>query len=253
MISIHLNPKQKLALYADGGWPVLLVIFLFLRPMIYIWSGGNETFRSLQLAYKELSEAEGYITDITETNVNINEEDVYRYDYSFPVGLETVYGFSFSHRFDLDLDDKVIIEYLQSDPGISRIRGANRSNTAALSFIGIALLLAGIIGIPLRIRRLQRMLRILADGTIARADFVRRKRTNVSINDKSQFKLTYVYRVGNFNNEISLRTTDSTGMNRAVNVLYSNQNPREALLIPQLPYMVYRKVMDAKGHEEEDQ
>jgi len=177
LINLQLNLSQKLALYSNGGWPVLLTLFLVIGPLCYVLGGGNEGLRGLQFELKEVVKTEGYIIDRMETNTSYDEQVVYRFEYSFPVGLETLYGYSFSHKFDFNTDDKVPVEFVKNDPTTSRIIGTKRSNKAALVYIGIALFSIAMIAVPLRMLWFSRMWRVLGNGTLTRAAFKKTKKT----------------------------------------------------------------------------
>lgn len=244
MISIHLSPAEKLALFIKGGWPIIFLAFLVIGPILFQIGGAMQAFVDLQFRFREVEQTRGYVVNMIETNLTHNDYTVYQYDYTFPIGLETIYGTSFSSEFDLSYDQNIPIEYIIGNPNLSRIVGSSYAKTSAFAYIGLGIFLIAIVFIPLRIRRGQRIGRILGDGTVAQANYTKCRETAIEINEQTQYELTYEYQVDGETYHEYLRTTQPDTAEDYLSVIYSNRKPSDSILAYKLPYAIHKKVMN---------
>lgn len=244
MISIYLNPAQKFSLFIKGGWPAIFLILFAFGPFLFQIGGGTSAFVDLQFNFREVKQTRGFVIDMIETNLTAEDYPVYQYEYSFPIELETVYGTSFSSEFDLSYDQDIPIEYIVADPSLSRIVGSRFSKTPIFAYIGAGFFLISIVFIPLRLRRSNRISKVLRDGTFAQAKYTDFRETAVEINEQRQFELTYEYQVGKETHYEYLRTTYPDEAEDYLALVYSNQEPSLAILINKLPYALSQQVTD---------
>lgn len=244
MISIHLTPVEKLALFIKGGWPIIFLVFLVIGPLLFQVGGATQAFVDLQFRFKEVKQTRGYVVDMIETNLSHNNYPIYQYDYTFPIDLETIYGTSFSSEFDLSYDQNIPIEYVVSNPRLSRIVGSSYNKASALAYVGLGLLLTAIVFIPFRMRRGLRISRILRNGTATEAKYTECKETNIEINEEPLYELTYEYQTSEETYYEYVRTTQPDEAENYLTVVYSNRKLWDSILLDKLPDGLQKKVTD---------
>ena len=242
MISLNLSLKDRIALFNKGSWPIIFLVFFVIGPVLFQVGGGMQAFVDLQFRFKEVKRTRGYVVDMIETNLSKDGYAVYQYDYTFPIGLETIYGTSFSSEFDLSLDQKIPIEYIADKPYLSRIVGSSYTKTSAFAYIGVGLFLVAAVFIPIRWQRGNRISSILVDGTVIRAEFVESNETAIEINEERLHELTYHYKAGNDTYFEYLRTTRPFEAEKYITVVYSNKENHRSIVASKLPNHIAQKV-----------
>lgn len=115
----------------------------------------------------EVGRKEAVITDIRATHSYVNEEQVMNYFYRYEIEGEKFTGHSFGSGKAYEEGDRVYIQYLVDNPGLSRIQGTR--NAPFGSWILIFLMIfptVGLIGIIHEGRRVGKILNILKDAGI---------------------------------------------------------------------------------------
>ena len=138
--------------------------------------------------------ADGFVIDYEESNVEINGETVMGIRYRFEAEGTQYEGQSYS-RGDLpDIDEKVLIEYVQNAPHRSRIIGLD-AGAVPLWLAGIFLifLLAGVALISVNYRTGRRWSYLLEWGVETDGEVIGQRATGVTVNSEAQFEMTISY------------------------------------------------------------
>ncbi|MCT4591169.1 MAG: hypothetical protein N4A71_25340 [Carboxylicivirga sp.] len=72
---------------------------------------------------EEVQTNKGIITDISDTNISVNGNQIHKYTYKFELKGNAEEGHSFSKLLEANVGDTVQVEYLKEDRSISRIEG----------------------------------------------------------------------------------------------------------------------------------
>ena len=107
--------------YAKG---ILIAISILGLILFLIYSDGDT--KDFKLAYGSTTTTEGYVNNIEETNASINDESVEKYFYGYSVNDQVYRSYCYGTLY-LDYDQKIKVQYLISDPEISRIVDSNNS------------------------------------------------------------------------------------------------------------------------------
>jgi hypothetical protein len=161
------------------GWVFLGV------GMIFVWIFMPEIHFGLD------SFAQGRVTAVESTNVEINETPVYLNRYRFEVDGKSFAGASRSEGSVYRVGQEVSVEYDASDPENSRLEGAGLAMWHTL-FIAVF----PIVGICLLMVRLRKGLRANAmfkHGELAWGQLQETVATNTSVNDQTVYKFTFVF------------------------------------------------------------
>jgi len=217
---------------------------LLIGPFLYQIGGGTEAFVDLQFRFREVNQTRGYVTDMIETRLDTDDYPVYQYNYSFPIGLETVYGTSFSSKFDLSIDQSIPIEYIVGNPSLSRIPGSSYSKIPFFAYLGLVFMLAAFIFVIIRGIGIYRISTILTDGTATLARYEEGMATSIEINEQTQYRITYTYKVGNETYYEYLSTTQPDEEENSLITVYSNSKPVRSVLARKLPYALSKRVTD---------
>ena len=154
------------------GMSVFGAVFLSFG-MVFVWiffspSAVISDFRLNAGAKK----ARGVVLLCEETNMEVNERDVYRMDFEFDNGKRKVKGLCFTNRRPYLEGSSVEIEYLESEPEISRIKGTQRSQTGWMGVFTVIFPLVGFLFIFNRIKRGLSITDSLKNGILTEAEVI---------------------------------------------------------------------------------
>jgi len=238
-----------------GGFASQFGWLFFGFGMVFVWVfGGATALHNLVFFSGELASAEATVTEIAETNVEINDREVYRYVYSYEVEGRTYTGATKGFGGRYQVDDTANIEYCVDDHARSRIPDMSIGSFGMyfgmiLPVVGLGFILAGQ-------RKARNGGRLLRDGKFATGTLIGREPTNTTINKQRVFKYTFEFQADdNQIYTVSARShlphrfageaTDVTGNESAeefdipngVNepLVYDQYNPLDAVLLDDLP------------------
>lgn len=210
--------------------------------MIFLWVFGALT--SLNGLYFLLSETEtapGVVTEIRGTNASENETPVYAIHYAFRVErLETdLLGHSYTTGRQFSSNEPVTIEYVSTNPEISRIQGTRIGTfspwilclISIFPAVGIGMIGSGLIS-GLRANRL------LTNGQVALGRLVDKSPTNTRINDQTVYKLTFNFTADDGRQYQAFAHSHqpySLEDEEQEQLLYDPRSPSRAVLLDNLP------------------
>lgn len=227
--------KEEYRQILTHGYLIYLGFGLLLIGLpIFFLNEGFSGFNDLKFSTMKVERTFGYITDVEMTNTINDYENVYKFSYTFPVDLDTHYGYSFSDTLDVDIDDRVPILYLPSDPGISRIEGTT-FNQNFWVYVGLLIMVAGIIVLIVWYFRLGKILFIVNDGTVTTASQESIEPTGMEINHQQRYEVKYAYMANGRKFYTAIHTSDPDGEAENFLLVYSNSNPSKFLLLDALP------------------
>ena len=199
--------------------------------MFFVWMFGAEADFSF-LTFHGEGRTRGRVVRVEGTGASENEERVDALHYEYSVAGRTLSGTSYVTGGDAVEGQEVTVEYDESTPERSRIEGMRRSMfgpwaaiVAIFPLVGLGFLLFG------TRKGLQRN-HLLREGILTTGVLVRREPTNMTVNDRRVWELTFEYtdRYGE-HREAAARATDTSRL---------EDDPREPLLYdPNEPSKAY--------------
>jgi len=170
------------------GW------FIFAFLMIFAWGFGGNADVSFVHFMGESKATSGRIIEVDETNMEINERTVWinLFSYFDEEGNEFVgKGYTTGKRFRANQEIQIEYPVSASDKGrIPDVRTAQFSTWLLLSFLFPGI---GILMVYFGIRRGLVDYRILKVGNLTRAKLIDKDATNMEVNDRKVYKLTFEY------------------------------------------------------------
>ena len=240
MISIPFNRADKVKFMLRSPLTLASILLFALGLSLFFRYGGFNGLNDLRYAFSKTAVVDGYITDAQTSSAELDYEDIYHF--SFPVDGNTVYGSSFTTHYYYDMDQRVEVEYIVSNPDISRIVGTS-DNPEYSSIIGLIVMLVAPVLAIFPYRKLKKLQAILDDASLIQAPWRSTEETMVEINEETLYKLTYSFEVDGKYYEVYKRSTTPSRFQKDVTVVYNNTNPHKNMLVEKLPNVVRKKVV----------
>ena len=183
----------------------------------------------------------GKIIDIFETNISINEEDIYGYEYKFFSPIGDLQWISFTTGGKYSIGDKVNVEYSTEHPDIHRISGLSNTPGGIFSLFSILPFVIGLVWLIINIYRGYNKNKILTSGEITYGKLIGKKSTSTQINDQTVYKLIFEFidtKGKSFNVTAKTHKPESLEDEKKEMLLYNTINPRKAVLVDNLPWNV---------------
>ncbi|MEL6560678.1 MAG: hypothetical protein AAFQ94_20970 [Bacteroidota bacterium] len=238
----QLSIKNYISLFFISTYAkVITGIFLGSAVIFYlIYSEGDTD--DFKLNYGSTNVAYGYVVNIESTNVSVNDEDVERYFYRFSIDGEVFGGDCYGSLY-VDFDEKVKVQYLKSDPDVSRIVGGDNSISGLfmIYFMGVVLIILVILMVR-HFRKTMRYAGITANGVITKSTNRYVEPTNVSINDQPQFRLIYDYEAFDQSYSVEHKTIYTDDFKMTERIVYDRNQPENAIIFSTLPISIQRLI-----------
>lgn len=227
------------------GW------FVAAFGLIFVWAfdPGSAVVSAVKFR-GDLGTAEGVSTAWRKTSLSINEVRVYATEYAFDAEGRRLTGVSYQTGDYIPEGERVAIEYLLSDPTVSRIAGMRASQAGlAISFVVIFPL----VGLVLAFFGAQRGLkarRLMTEGELALATLRSKEPTNTRINNRTVYRLTFEFeadRGGTYEVVGKTHRPEALEDEDRERVVYDPRNPADAALLDELPC---RPAIDRRGNFE---
>ena len=220
------------------GW------YFFGFGMVFVWLlGGSSALYALAHFHGDVAVTEGRISAVVETNMSINEERVYEYQYAYRVNGAEYFGATKAYYGEYEVNDPASVEYTLRDPTRSRIQGLGFGLWIAL-VTGVFPMI-GLVFMAFGIRKGIRGARLLRYGKQATGTLVSQEPTRIEVNDQPVFEFTFEFEVeGEGLFEVVARThlterfageesDDEDGVREPL--LYNPHDPNDAILLDDLP------------------
>lgn len=210
--------------------------------LIFVWIFGlNADLSGLLTPLRTMEIAEGMVLRVEETNATVNETPVYAYTYAFRVeSLEKEFqGASYSTGRQFEPGWTVTIEYVQSNPEISRIHGMRQAIFGPWVLCVVFIFpLIGLVFIIVGWRNGFKANRLLANGQIAWGQLKAKEPTSTTVNNQPVYKLTFEFQTDDGGvYEVAAKTHVPHLLEDEVEeqLLYDPHRPAYAVLLDQLP------------------
>jgi hypothetical protein len=220
-----------------GGMGMLFCILF--TPMI--------DFKSPFYFGDDVIKTEGIVSEVSATNVSVNDDTVVEYKFVFHYMGKAYNGVSYSTDHNYKADDSVPVEFDPADPSIARIEDMS------LKPMGLAVLFIYIFpaigfsflficfkkGIP--------AIRAIRYGTMTRGRFVKMESTGGSVNDQTIFDIYFSFKDAFGNEHTAIGSTHKTGPVRdepEERIIYDPENPSTAVIVDAMPAAV-RKFLES--------
>ena len=190
---------------------------------------------------QEIGVTPGIVLKVEDTSATVNDTPVFVNTYSFRVEkLEAEYrGVAYSTGRQFESGDSVTVEYLASNPSISRIAGTRRNyfDPWLLCFlflfplIGLAIIVFGV-------RNGLKMMQLLAGGRVGLGVLKSKEPTRVRVNNQPIYKLVFDLTTdAGYSQEVEIRSllTSALEDEGEAKLLYDPHNPARAVLLDRVP------------------
>ncbi|HJQ40961.1 MAG TPA: DUF3592 domain-containing protein [Thermoanaerobaculia bacterium] len=218
--------------FSQVGWAV------FGFGMIFAWAFiGNADFSFITFRGPH-AEQTARVTRVAATGASENDTAVIANHYEYSVAGVHYTGTSYSRGGSATEGERVTVEYDEDHPERSRISGMRRAQFGpGVMFVGIFPLI-GVLFIAFSMRGGFRRTQLLRNGLLATGKLLGRERTNVTINDRPVWKLTFEYTARDGQrHEAFASTTDTQRLEDESDepLLYDPNNPTAAYVLDELP------------------
>lgn len=214
------------------GW----LVFSFL--MIFGWTFGSNADLTFLHFFGETTTTEGYVTDVIETNMEINEQSVYANVYEYLDHESELYvRDAFSTGRSLSPKQTVTVEYPLNAPQYGRIAGYRSDEFSGwlvliwgLPLIGLGMILWGI-------RQGYHDVSVLKVGIFAKAMLIDKTATSTEINDQTVYELTFEFDAQDnkaYQKVIKTHKTEALEDDLHERLLYDPADPTKSTLVDDL-------------------
>ncbi|HEX6159301.1 MAG TPA: DUF3592 domain-containing protein, partial [Thermoanaerobaculia bacterium] len=190
------------------------------------------------LHFGDLTLARGEVTQVEQTGASENEQPVYANYYAFSLAGQRHTGVSYATGQSATVGEQVEIEYDESDPSFSRIAGMRRGMFGPAVLFVLIFPAVGLLFVFFSTRSGLRRARLLREGQFALGKLVSSEETNVQINKRPVFELTFEFisREGQRREAKARTTTPHTLEDEAQEpLLYDPKQPAIAYVLDELP------------------
>jgi hypothetical protein len=130
---------------------------------------------------------------VKETSASENRTRVYSYKYSFRAEGADYEGVSYATGRRHEPGEPVVVDYVEGNPALSRIRGMRRAEFGPWVLFVLIFPLVGFVFIVVSLRGGLKANRLLRHGKLAWGELVSKEPTNTRINNRTVYKLTFEF------------------------------------------------------------
>lgn len=231
------------------GW--LFFTFGMLFVLIFFTGGGAAEGLARELAFRgERGIVQGVITSAHETSASENETEIVYFQYEYKVDGQTYGGESYTTGWISDVDQNATVEYLKSDPSLSRLQSGRWSQFSP--WIGLFVGIFPAVGLAMALASLPHGLRsakLLKYGRVAYGTLVSKEPTNTSVNEQTVYEFTFKFTAESTGREhfakAKTHETEILEDEEQEPLLYLPSFPEHAVLFDNLPGS---PTVDQRGH-----
>ncbi len=179
----------------------------------------------------------GTVINVVETNASEGKGRVYEVHYAFSVNAHGYTGVSWISGDSPSSGDVVTVEYRRSNPDSSRVEGMRRDMFGAGALVAAIFPLIGLAVVFGSMKWGAKQARLLEHGVAVEGTLVRREATNVRVNRRTVWALTFEFStLEGAKREATVRTSnpDTVPDNARELVLYDPERPDSAVRIDDL-------------------
>jgi len=231
-VPLSLTLVNVFNLFAQIGW------FVFGFGMIFAWVFlGNADFSFITFRGPH-AQATGRVTSVESTGASQNDQTITANHYEFSVAGSRYSGTSYTNTDSKSAGDEVTVEYNEKHPERSRIAGMRRGQFSPLVMLVLIFPFIGALFVVFATLSGFRRNHLLRNGLLSTGKLLGRERTNVTVNDRPVWKLTFEY-VGRDGqrHEATASTTDTARLEDEAQepLLYDPTNPSVAYVLDEAP------------------
>ena len=235
--------SAKLALLFNGNWG-LIAFFVFLFGLVFSL-GALSTLDIPAMIYLsgDVEIGKGEILEVYETNMSVNEESIYGYDYVFYSPLGEQYWTSYARGYRYDVGDQVMIEYHPERPDVNRIQGMG--NTLG-GFVFMVPLLISLVWIGINAFLGMKRIRIIQNGKLTSAELTGKEPTLTRINNRRVYKMIFSFEVNAQEYQAIARTHKPEDLEdgHPKTIIYDQDNPEKSLVLEKLPWFTGKVIKE---------
>ena len=217
--------------FAQIGW------FVFGFGMIFFWVFGAQADFSFATFHVD-GRARGRVTQVEGTGASENKQSVEAMHYEYSVAGRTLTGKSFATGSSVTTGDEVTVEYDEGSPERSRIAGMRRAMFGPFAAIVVIFPLVGFVIVYFSLRSGLRRNQLLRDGILTNGTLIDRAPTNVTVNHRRVWELTFEFTDRNGQRrEAKARGTDTSRLEDDPRepLLYDPNDPERAYVLDEAP------------------
>jgi hypothetical protein len=217
--------------------------------LIFIWAfdiGGavSEPFRFRGT----LATAEGEVVAWTATNLTINDMRVFETSYSFRSADGSSFtGASYQTGSYRDSGERVTVEYVPTDPTVSRIQGMRASSSGIFVVFVVIFPLVGLVLALVGMRKGLRARRLMSTGRLALGTLQHKEPTSTRVNNRVVYRYTFAFEAeggGEYETVAKTHRYDRLEDEEKERIVYDPRNPSDATVLDELPC---RANIDSRG------
>jgi len=218
--------------FAQIGW------FVFGFGMIFAWVFlGNADFSFLTFRGPH-AQSTGRVTKVEATGSSQNDQAITANHYEFSVAGSRFSGTSYTNTDSKSAGDEVTVEYDEQHPERSRIAGMRRGQFGPMVMLVLIFPFIGALFVLFATLTGFRRNHLLRYGLLSTGKLLGRERTNVTVNDRPVWKLTFEFigRDGQ-RHEATASTTDTARLEDEAQepLLYDPSSPSTAYVLDEAP------------------
>ncbi len=182
--------------------------------------------------------AGGVLVEVKETSATENNVRVYSYKYSFRAEGSDYEGVSYRTGRHHEPGEQVVVEYIEGNPALSRIRGMRRAEFGPWVLFVLVFPLVGFVFILVSLRGGLKANRLLRNGKLAWGELVSKEPTNTRINNRTVYKLTFDFQPeegGHAQAVARSHMPEKLQDEQRERLLYDPFRPETAVLLDSLP------------------
>ena len=182
--------------------------------------------------------ARGTLLEVDETNASENDVRVYSYKYSFRAEGADYEGVSYATGQRHEPGEPVVVEYVEGNPSVSRIRGMRRAEFGPWVLFVLIFPLVGFIFIVVALRGGLKANRLLRHGKLAWGALVSKEATNTRVNNRTVYKLTFEFQPEEGGHALAVAHSHEPERlqdEQRERLLYDPFHPETAVLLDSLP------------------
>lgn len=215
------------------GW----IFFSF--GLIFVWTFTMQADLTSWYHFRgNKTETYGILTKVSPTDMTINKRKVYKYEYSFEDEFgEGFTGISYSNNSSLSQGKKVLIEFPNNNPDISRIKGMTRGKIGLFGLFPLIFPLIGVFFMFFGIKKGLKANRLLTIGFLTEGKLIDKQITNTRVNNKPVIKLTFKFHARDGMPYKLVTKTHRNFLledNPTEKLLYDRRNPKKAIMLDTL-------------------
>ena len=201
MSSFYSEPPRNISLKIKlenlfGGFMNLFGWIFFSFGMIFVWVFTMQSDLTSWYNFRgEVTEVWGNISEVNPTNMTVNNRRMYEYYYFFEDNSGNEHkGSSYSNNTSHSKGSRVLVEFPENKPELSRIKGMSRGLMGLFGLMPLIFPAIGLSFIFFGIKKGLKANRLLTKGYFAEGKLEMKEATNTRVNNQQVYKFTFSFK-----------------------------------------------------------